>query len=124
MIKDMDKVGYDKKAITGANSFIGAHLVDALVLRDDVQVRVLIHKKRNFDSHKKNNITSLEGDLLRPETLKEFVRSSNTVLNLAYLWNQTKGKNIEALANLTESCSEANIKRFIHCSTALVAGRV
>lgn len=111
-------------AITGANSFIGTHLLDLLSNRDDLQIKILIHKKSGSLIPNRRNISTFRGDLLKPETLNGFIDPGCTVVNLAYLSGQTRQENLKAMANLAEACSRAKIRRLIHCSTAVVAGRV
>ena len=111
-------------AITGANSFIGTHLLDLLSNRDDMQIKIMIHKNFNSTIPSRRNISIMRGDLLRQESLNGFLEQGCTVVNLAYLWEQTKQENLKAMANLVEACKKANIRRLIHCSTAVVVGRV
>ncbi|MBT9145642.1 MAG: UDP-glucose 4-epimerase [candidate division WS2 bacterium] len=111
-------------AITGATGFIGDHLLDQLVHRKDIQLRILIHKNINNKILNRNNIKIIEGDLLKSETLNKFIIPRCTVVNLVYLSGRSKQESLSAIANLAEACAKAKIKRFIHCSTAVVAGRV
>ena len=111
-------------AITGATGFIGDHLLDQLVHRKDTQLRILIHRNINTKILNRNNIKIIEGDLLKSETLNKFIIPRCTVVNLVYLSGRSKEENLIAIANLAEACAKAKIKRFIHCSTAVVAGRV
>ena len=110
-------------ALTGASGFLGSHLLDILRHRKDTQIRVLIPKNEVLQMSDRHNILVIEGDLLEPSTLEGFVERGSTVVNLAYLWDQTKEKNIEAMSNLVRACATGGIKRLIHCSTAVVAGR-
>jgi nucleoside-diphosphate-sugar epimerase len=111
-------------AITGATSFIGERLLDYLGCREDFQIRVLIHRNRSSKILNRNNIITVEGDLMCPETLNGLIIPGCTVVNLVYLRGRSKQENLMAMGNLAGACAEAKIKRFIHCSTAVVAGRV
>lgn len=111
-------------AITGANGFIGTHLLDLLSDRDDIQIKILIHKNSNFVISNRRNISTFRGDLLDPETLNGFFDRGCVVVNLVYLSGRTRQENLEAMTNLAEACAKAKIFRLLHCSTAVIAGRV
>lgn len=110
--------------ITGASGFIGKHLVEHLVQCDDLQIKALL--SRNLASKVFNDpkIHPVLGDLMRPETLEKLFEPGCAVINLAYLPSRSRHDNLEAMANLADACVKAGIKRLIHCSTAVVAGRV
>ena len=110
-------------AITGASGFIGQKLVTLLSTRGDMRIRVLIHRNRNCDVLNKPNVVAVEGDLMRAESLKKLLEPGCTVVNLVYLRSRSKEKNLGATDNLAGACARAKIKRFIHCSTAVVAGK-
>ena len=114
----------DVIAITGATGFIGGRLLDYLGCREDFQIRVLIHRNRSSKILNRDNIIMVEGDLMCPETLNRFITRGCTVVNLVYLRGRSKQENLMAMDNLARVCTEAKIKRFIHCSTAVVAGKV
>ena len=111
-------------AITGANSFIGSHLLDLLSNRDDIKIKILIHK--NYDTMKSNrsNISMFRGDLLKPETLTGLINHGCTVVNLAYLSERSRQENLTAITNIVETCAKSKVRRLVHCSTAVVAGRI
>lgn len=111
-------------AITGANSFIGSHLLDLLSNRDDVEIKILIHKNSNTVKSNRRNISMFRGDLLKPETLTGLINQGCTVVNLAYLSERSKQENLTAITNIVETCAKSKIRRLIHCSTAAVAGRI
>lgn len=102
--------------VIGASGFVGEYLVNALTERKDVEVRVLVHRNRTKNH---NNIHFIEGDLLNPGSLDALLSRNCTVINLAYLVRD----NLDAMANLATACVKNQVKRMIHCSTAVVAGR-
>src|SRR5205085_7791579 len=57
-------------------------------------------------------------------SLADFVESKAIVVHLAYLSNKTPEQNLKALRNLAKACCEKGVSRFIHVSTAIVAGDV
>lgn len=103
--------------VIGATGFIGEHLLNALAERNNIKIRVLVHRNK-AKSHA--NIKFIEGDLLKPDSLDVLLSENCTVINLAYLARD----NLEAMTNLAKACAKNQVKRLIHCSTAVVAGRV
>lgn len=111
-------------AITGASGFIGRHLVAELLgRRDDVQIRALIHRSVGSHTFKNKKLVTFNGNLMRPETLEGLFEAGCTVVNLAYLASRSNNDNLLAMSNLVDACVKAKIKRMVHCSTAVVAGR-
>ena len=110
--------------IFGASGFIGQHLVDALCSCGDNEIRVLMHGAPDFEVFNKPNIKIAEGDFTRPESFAELLEVGCTVVNFVYLTGRSKEENLEAIDNLAKFCGKARIKRMIHCSTAVVAGKV
>lgn len=108
-------------AIVGANGFVGKHLVRALTARNDVLVRTLARSPLE-ERGQPPNVTAIQGDLTKPETLKNFLVPGCVVVNLAYGFNMTSSENLLAAKNLTAICKDGKIKRLIHCSTASVFG--
>jgi len=102
--------------IIGASGFIGAHLLKAFAERKDIQVHILTHSNI---TKKHDNFCFVEGDLLVPESLDSLLSKDCTVINLAYL----QQNNLDAMTNLAIACVKNQVKRLIHCSTAVVAGR-
>jgi nucleoside-diphosphate-sugar epimerase len=70
------------------------------------------------------NVDIIRGDLLRYETLKGLATAGCTVVHLAYLNKGSREDNLTAAENLAELCKTAGVSRLIHCSTAVVCGRV
>lgn len=110
-------------SIIGARGFIGGHLLSLIGNYDDIEIRVLSKNKKDSQS-KQENVRICHGDLLMPDTLHRFLERNCTVINLAYLADQTKEKNIKAISNLAKVCEDVGIRRLIHLSTAVVADRV
>jgi len=109
-------------AVTGATGFLGQHLLDFLADRGDIQVRALIHRNRSANILSRENLVAIEGDLENPETLNELMQPGCTVVNLVYLGDRSKRKNLDAMENLAQTCARARVKRLVHCSTAVVVG--
>lgn len=102
--------------VIGASGFIGEHLLNVFAERKDIKVHVLVHRNR---AKKHDNISFFEGDLLKPGSLDALLGENSTVINLAYLAQH----NLEAMTNLANACAKNQVRRLIHCSTAVVDGR-
>jgi len=108
-------------AITGAHGFIGQCLVENILARGDVLIRSLV-RSTNAHSRKYHNLTEIHGDMIKPETLSDFLLPGCSVINLAYGFNSTPAENLRMTENLIEICKKNQVKRLIHCSTAAVFG--
>ncbi len=111
-------------AITGANGFIGRYLVKALAEYNNISIRVLVRKSSGDNKQLPANVTEIQGDLARTETLREFLVPGCIVVNLAYSFSEKSEVNILLINNLISECKKKSIKRLIHCSTVAVYGRV
>lgn len=108
-------------AITGATGFLGRHLVSECILQDRFKLRLLTRNRNAFEHLSSNKVTICEGDLLNPESLKDFLQPDNTLVHLAYMANAGNA-NIEATSNLIKAIKQSGVKRVVHCSTAVVVG--
>ena len=111
-------------AITGAGSFIGTHLLARLLPHRDLCLRLLVHRRPIVSLPDGGNISIIQGDLLDRNTLTDLVEPGGIVVHLAFLRNASPEENLAAAANLVEACLRAKVRRLIHCSTAVVSGRV
>lgn len=108
--------------ITGANGFIGRHLVASLVA-DGKRVRALTRTK----SHAESNLNGVEwivGDIVDSATWDALLEKNCIVINLAYSNTLTASTALQAMAKMIEACAHVKIAHFIHCSTVSVYGRV
>jgi nucleoside-diphosphate-sugar epimerase len=111
-------------SITGASGFIGQRLLSALGDHADLQIRVLVHRNKQPFSQGVDNRVLIEGDITRPETLEGFLEPGGVLVNLAYSSAVSGDENLAATRSLVEAGVKVGIKRLVHCSTAVVAGRV
>ena len=111
-------------AITGASSFIGTHLLESLLQDSSLRLRLLLHRNLNASLRESKNVSITRGSLLDGETLNGFVESGCTIVNLAHIGGCSPEDNVLATSNLLEACLKAKIRRLVHCSTAVVSGRV
>ena len=111
-------------SIIGASSFIGTHLLERLSLCSDLHLRLLVNRNPNLILQESEKFSIIRGNLLDTKTLNGLVETGCIVINLAYLSGRPPEENFAAINNLVEVCSRAKIRRLIHCSTAVVSGRV
>jgi nucleoside-diphosphate-sugar epimerase len=117
-----------KTLVTGANGFVGSHLVEGLLDRG-YQVRCLIRKTSNLKWLSDLKIEYAYGDISEKNSLKEAVRNVDIIIHSAGL---TKAKtreeyfkaNAEGTRNLMEVCIEENpkLQRFVYISSQAAAG--
>ncbi|HOQ42089.1 MAG TPA: NAD(P)-dependent oxidoreductase [Smithellaceae bacterium] len=110
-------------AITGTSSFIGQHLVQYLSSLQGIEMRLLVHSCQPHLPAGNKSLRFIQGDLLKPQTLSDFLTPDCLVIHLAYLHGASDEANLKAASNLAEACVKAHVKRLVHCSTAVVAGK-
>lgn len=127
-----------KILVTGADGFIGSHLVEALV-RDGYQVRAFV-LYNSFNSwgwldHAPNdirdNLDVFSGDIRDPHGVKEAMKGCDAVLHLAaliaipYSYHSPDtyvDTNIKGSLNVLQAARELGVSRIIHTSTSEVYG--
>ena len=124
--------------VTGADGFIGSHLVDRL-LRDGVEVTALcLYNSFNswgwldrYASAKPTNLTVVLGDVRDPFFIESAIAGHQTVFHLAaliaipysYVAPQSYIEtNIAGTCNVLEACRKLRVARLIHTSTSEVYG--
>jgi nucleoside-diphosphate-sugar epimerase len=108
-------------AITGATGFLGRHLVSECILQDRFKLRLLTRHPYEIGHLSSNKVAICEGDLLKPESFRDFLQPDSTLMHLAFKGNAWNA-NIEAIYNLIKAVKQSGVKRVVHCSTALVIG--
>lgn len=113
-------------AIVGASGYIGRNLVEELRRTGGYKIKLLVRSPdhANVENARDQSVEIVKGDLLEPESLRDFFEQDCTVINLVYLWGAGEAVNLRVTENLIEACKESKVKRLIHCSTAAVVGRV
>ena len=117
--------------VTGAGGFIGAHLV-AFLHGSGVPVRALDLDLRRLKVLKDfPDDCQISGDIGDPEVRSNALRDIDTVFNLAAAHREVdlsekdyRRTNVESLAALANSAATEGIRRFVHCSSVGVFGRV
>ncbi len=120
----------DRLFITGANGFVGRHLVEQLRHQAFEQVTCL--STRSHPDNESVNDGSLcrwvTGDIRDPRSTSEHLEGVDTVVHLAALTGKQRAEdhfsvNAEGTRILLESCHRAGVRRFLHVSTIAVKFR-
>ena len=124
--------------VTGADGFIGSHLVEKLIERGE-SVRALCMYNSSgswgwldsISEDKKNNLEVILGDIRDPFCVKNIVNGCEKVYHLAaliaipYSYKSPSSyvdTNIHGTLNILEACKELNVSRIIHTSTSETYG--
>ena len=117
-----------KALVTGANGFVGSHLVEALLSRG-YQVTCLVRKTSNLRWLSGLKVEWVYADISEKGTLKNVLKNSDFIFHVAGL---TKARNREeylkanywGTKNLIEVCVEDNpqIRRFVYISSQAAVG--
>ena len=127
-----------KILVTGADGFIGSHLVESLVKKGyDVKAFVLYNSFNywgwldDVSDSTKSSIEVVTGDIRDPFGIDNAVKDCDIVINLAaliaipYSYHSPSSyvdTNIKGTLNILESSKKHNIKKMIHTSTSEVYG--
>ncbi|MBI1944985.1 MAG: SDR family NAD(P)-dependent oxidoreductase [Deltaproteobacteria bacterium] len=132
------KIGAGKVLVTGADGFIGSHLVEHLVaLGADVRAFVFYNSFNSWgwldtaDEHTKKSIEVVAGDVRDPYGVKNAVKGCDVVLHLAALIaipfsyhspDSYVDTNIKGTLNVLQAARELGVARVVHTSTSEVYG--
>ncbi len=117
-----------KILVTGANGFIGSNLCNCLI-QDGHSVTGLVRPSgdRTF-LEKLKPLTTKEGDITEPESLKNAMAEVDLVYNVAGFssdwgpWETFRQANVEGVRNVMEAACEAGARRVVHISSVSVYG--
>jgi NAD dependent epimerase/dehydratase len=129
----------DKKVlVTGAEGFIGSHLIERLVeLGADVTALVQYNSFNNwgwidtFPKEIKKQINIFAGDIREYDNISKVIRGQEIVLHLAaliaipYSYQSPAAyvrTNIEGTLNIMQACLDHGIEKVVHTSTSEVYG--
>ncbi len=127
-----------KVLVTGADGFIGSHLVEELVRRGhDVKAFVLYNSFNSWGwldrtpVEIRQNLNVVAGDVRDPHGVKEALKGCDAVLHLAALiaipYSYTSpdsyvDTNIKGTLNIVQAARELGLEKVIHTSTSEVYG--
>ena len=128
----------NKVLVTGADGFIGSHLVEALIKNGhDVKAFCLYNSNSNWgwleylSNDLKQNIEVVLGDIRDPICVREAMKGCDMVFHLAALiaipYSYTApssyiGTNVEGTLNIVQAAKDLDIKKIIHTSTSETYG--
>ena len=128
----------NKVLVTGADGFIGSHLVEALIKNGhDVKAFCLYNSNSNWgwleylSNDLKQNIEVVLGDIRDPICVREAMKGCDIVFHLAALiaipYSYTApssyiGTNVEGTLNIVQAAKDLEIKKIIHTSTSETYG--
>ena len=114
--------------VTGATGFIGSSLI-RLLLTEGEKVRVLVRAGSDRRNLVGLNVEIIEGDLLKPETLKPLVAGCRGLYHLAAdyrLWTRNPKQMFEVNVNgsiaLLRAAGDAGVKRMVYTSSVATLG--
>ncbi len=105
--------------MTGATGFIGGRICERLIQAGATQVRALVHSPHHAARIARLPIESCQGSLLDPAALANAVRDASVVIHCGL--GQARGI-YKGTENLLRAASQANVRKYIHMSTAAVYG--
>lgn len=114
--------------VTGANGFIGSHLVPVLLQRGH-SVTCLVRDPHKAAKLAATGATLVAGDITQRESMREPMRGSEAVFHLAgwyTIGNRDKARmraiNVDGARHTLELAAELGVPRIIHTSTVGVFG--
>jgi dihydroflavonol-4-reductase len=114
--------------VTGANGFVGSHLVDIL-LSKGFKVRCIVRKSSNLKWLKEKDVEIIDSGLFDKDGLRKAFKGANYIYHVAgVVKSKTKEGyfkgNVETTKNLLEVAMEnsSTIKRFLLVSSGTVTG--
>jgi len=122
-----------KILVTGATGFLGAHLIAALLRKNEGQV---IGLKRTNSPMKlvkdfENHVQWMDGDILNQFSLEDAMEGVDEVYHTAAIVSyhpalkaQMELVNVEGTANVVNACLEKKVGKLLHVSSIAALGRV
>lgn len=127
-----------KILVTGADGFIGSHLVENLMEKGcDVRAFIFYNSFGSWgwldhtSAHIKDNIDVFSGDIRDPHGVKQAAKGCDIILHLAaligipYSYHSPDAyidTNIRGTLNIVQAARELNIEKVVHTSTSEVYG--
>jgi len=113
--------------LTGATGFLGKYVLD-LLIKEKHTVHVLARSPESLSHIKKIKI--VEGDVTSPETFSGKLKGCDAVIHLAgavgygQTFENCINVNINGTKYLSSEAVACGVRRFIHCSSVSVYGRI
>jgi nucleoside-diphosphate-sugar epimerase len=117
--------------VTGADGFIGSHLAADQAERGRSVVALDLHVRRVAHLAAPGRFEPVEGDVTDPAVLDRALDGCDTVFHLAaahlgvgMTMDDFRRVNVDGVRTLAEKARAAGVRRFVHCSSVGVFGRV
>lgn len=117
-----------KILVTGANGFLGAHLVKKLVSQD-FDVLAMIRKSSDLGHLSNVKCTLVYADILDYQSLLNCTENVEVLFHVAGAMSSSKkdkkklfDTNVEGVKNILKVCRERHIKKLIHVSSVVAIG--
>lgn len=112
-------------AVTGGTGFIGSRLAERLALEEGADVKVLVRDWRKATWVSRADVTLVEGDVTKPDTLASLMDKVEIAFHCAVTGGpleQCRRVNVEGTKNVLNACVLAGVRRIIYFSTIGVHG--
>ena len=117
--------------VTGGTGFTGGYLVKRLV-KEGHEVSVLARKTSNTEPLENLGVEIITGDITDRDLVSKAVNGCDQVYHIAAMYREGGGigekrfwdVNVVGTENMLEAANNANVERFIHCSTVGVQGDI
>jgi nucleoside-diphosphate-sugar epimerase len=110
-------------AITGGTGALGRYTLRHLLACTTLPIRVLVHRSPLAAEVQDPRITTVRGSLLDAPSLEAWLTPGASVIHLAWSSSFTLDQHLAAVTHLIDAAAAVGVRRFVHCSTAMVAGR-
>ena len=117
-------MGSIQVAVTGASGFLGRHFVRELTQEPGVEVRALAHAESGQAHLTAANLRWIPGSIEDKRCLRELLVRDGFLVHLAYPQDWDTERHLLATEGLASAAVEIGVRRFVHCSTAMVVGAV
>lgn len=114
--------------ITGASGFIGCRLAEILKLREEYEIKALIHDPNHAARLARLPIEMVTGNLKFKKDIQKAVQGCDAIIHcgIGTAYGQRKeifNVTVGGTNNLVEAALKAGVKRFIHISSMAVYGQ-
>jgi nucleoside-diphosphate-sugar epimerase len=120
-----------KILITGGGGFIGSHLVEYQLNQGHFVRTIDLHTDTLGHLPRQDDLEIITGDITDKALMKRLLSGINIVYHLASAHldvslsdDYFQGVNVEATVNLLKDAYEADVSRFVHCSSNGVVGEI
>jgi nucleoside-diphosphate-sugar epimerase len=116
--------------VTGATGFTGGHLCERLA-RDGHSVRAVVRDPSRCSNLRELGVELVSGDLRDKSSLEQATKGVDAVYHIAALFRPENVSrrdmwetNVDGTRNILEAALQADVQRFVHCSTVGVHGEI